>query len=154
MNTSHTSILSKPEGTDKVPTSTLAYLRARLKHRIYSLIIAKFKKSGLSQADLARRLDKEPAQLCRLLSGPGNLTVETISDLLFAIDGTELGISSNAPLYAKTSETHVEPQKAAATPPLTTIPHSSRPTNLETIFRPREIANIPTQVPLPPMMAA
>jgi hypothetical protein len=40
----------------------------------------------------------EPAQLSRLLSGPGNLTIETISDVLFAISGAELSLSIAYPL--------------------------------------------------------
>ncbi len=81
MSISRASTLSEPAGTDEVAAGTLAYFRARLKQRIYSLAIKEFKKSGLSQADLARRLGKEPAQVSRLLSGPGNLTLETVSDL-------------------------------------------------------------------------
>jgi transcriptional regulator with XRE-family HTH domain len=150
MATLQTSILSKPTGADKVPTSTFVYLRARLKHRIYSLIIGEFKKSGLSQADLARRLDKEPAHLSRLLSGPGNLTIETISDLLFGISGTELDVSSNSPVRAKNQETRVEPpKKSPATPPLTPTPRSSEPFNLEIIWKkhPQERANTPAPIP-------
>jgi hypothetical protein len=100
MSISQTSALSKPSGTDKISSGTFTYFRARLKHRIYSLILKEFKASRLSKADLARRLGKDPAQLTRLLSGPGNLTVETTSDLLFAISGTELGLSSGDP-FAK-----------------------------------------------------
>jgi hypothetical protein len=98
MTTSPTSTLSEPTGTDRVSRGTLAYFRARLKQRIHSLIVREFKESGLSQADLARRLGKEPAQLCRLLSGPGNLTLDTVSDLLFAISGAELSLSAAYPL--------------------------------------------------------
>jgi transcriptional regulator with XRE-family HTH domain len=101
MSTSLTTSLFKPIDTNKVPQGTLAYFRARLKHRIFSLIIKEFKKSGLSQADLARRLDKEPAQLSRLFSGPGNLTIETVSDILFAINGRELSVSSSDPFAAQ-----------------------------------------------------
>ena len=100
MSISRASTLSEPAGTDEVAAGTLAYFRARLKQRIYSLAIKEFKKSGLSQADLARRLGKEPAQVSRLLSGPGNLTLETVSDLLLATSGAELGLSIAYPLKA------------------------------------------------------
>ena len=46
-----------------------------------------FVKSRLSQADLARRLGRGTDVVCRLLGGPGNWTLDTISDLLFAISG-------------------------------------------------------------------
>jgi transcriptional regulator with XRE-family HTH domain len=104
MSTSPTTVLSEPTGTDKVPRWTCTYFRARLKQRIYNLLIGEFKRSKLSQADLSRRLDMEPAQLSRILSGPGNLTLETVSDVLFAISGAELGLSTDYPLAASTSK--------------------------------------------------
>jgi hypothetical protein len=102
-----TTMLSEPRGGERVPTGTFVYFRARLKQRIYSLLIGEFKRSSLSQADLSRRLDMEPAQLSRILSGPGNLTLETVSDVLFAISGAELGLSTNYPLTSSTSRTGV-----------------------------------------------
>jgi len=42
----------------------------------------------------------EPAQLWRIFSGPGNLTLDTISDVLFAIDGAELGLSTEVSIRA------------------------------------------------------
>jgi hypothetical protein len=89
MSTSQTSSLSKPTGCEKVPLGTLAYFRARAKRRAYDLVIKEFKKSGLSQADLARRLGKGTDRICKLLGGPGNWTLDTVSDLLFAISGAE-----------------------------------------------------------------
>lgn len=98
MSVLQTSILSEPTGTDMIPMGTLIYFRARLKQHIYSLVIKEFKKSALSKADLARRLDMDPAQLSRLLSGPGNVTSDTASDLLFAISGAELDLGVSYPL--------------------------------------------------------
>jgi transcriptional regulator with XRE-family HTH domain len=119
------------------------------------LIIGEFKKSGLSQAVLARRLDKEPAQLSRLLSGPGNLTVDTISDLLFAINGTELGISLSTPVAAKNREIHVDLQKAASSPPVTPAPSSNKINNMSELMRQsRGVVNIPIPFPRQPSMAA
>jgi transcriptional regulator with XRE-family HTH domain len=116
MSTSPTSTLFEPTGAVKIPFSTLAYFRARLKHRIYNLIIREFKKSGLSQADLGRRLNKKPAQLSRLLSGPGNLTVDTFSDLLFAISGAEPGLSIDYPLSTHGRGPRVEQTKPQPAP--------------------------------------
>lgn len=89
MSTSRTSLLSEPTGTERVPISMFAYMRARNKHRLYSLVIKEFEKSGLSQADLSKRLGKNPDVVCRLLAAPRNWQVDTISDLLFAISGAE-----------------------------------------------------------------
>jgi transcriptional regulator with XRE-family HTH domain len=101
MSTLVTTILSEPRGAHKIPLGALAYFRARLKQRIYNLVIREFKKSGLSQADLVRRLGKEPAQLSRLFAGPGNLTLETVSDLLFATNAAELDVSIAYPFSAR-----------------------------------------------------
>jgi hypothetical protein len=57
-----------------------------------------FTKSGLSQADLARRLGKGTDIVCRLLGGPGNWTLDTLSDLMFAISGAAPVFSKDYPL--------------------------------------------------------
>jgi hypothetical protein len=72
-----------------VPAGTLGYFRARNKQNVYGLVVKEFKKSGLSQADLARRLRKAPEVVCRLLGSPGNWTLDTVSDFLFAISAAE-----------------------------------------------------------------
>lgn len=81
--------LSKPTGDDAIPVGTLGYFRARNKRGAYGIVLKEFKESGLSQIDLARRLRKAPEVVCRLLGSPGNWTLDTLSDLLFAISGGE-----------------------------------------------------------------
>lgn len=99
MNISPNSILSEPTGSDQIPIGTLGYMRARNKHRIYSLVIDEFRRSGISQADLARRLGKTNQDgICRWLAAPGNWTLNTVSDLLFAISGAEAAYALNHPL--------------------------------------------------------
>jgi hypothetical protein len=92
------STLSKPSGTDKVPSGTFGYFQSRNKHRAYSLVMEEFKASGLSQADLAHRLGKGTDIVCRWLSGPGNWTLDTLSDLLFAISGAAPAFGKEYPL--------------------------------------------------------
>ena len=87
MSTSPTTMLSKPTGDEGVPKGTLGYFRARNRHRLYTLFVQEFKKSGLTQAQLSRRLGRKPEVVCRLLATPGNLRADTFSDLLFAISG-------------------------------------------------------------------
>jgi hypothetical protein len=84
MSTSQTTVLCKPEGSNKISIGTLGYIRARNRLRAYNLVIREFKKSGLTQADLARRLGKAPEIVSRLLSRPRNWELDTFSDLLFA----------------------------------------------------------------------
>jgi hypothetical protein len=102
MPTSQTSLLSKPVGDDPIPLGTLGYFRARTKQRMYNLVLREFKKSGVSKADLARRLRKTAAQMSRTFGGPGNWTLDTVSDLLFAIGGGELASSISYPLEKPT----------------------------------------------------
>ena len=90
MNTSQqTASLSNPAGDDPVPVGTLAYFQARNRSRIYESVIQEFLNSGISQATLARRMSKRPEQINRLFGAPGNWTLDTVSDLLFAISGAE-----------------------------------------------------------------
>jgi len=82
-----TSILSKPTGADLIPLGTLGYFRTRNRWQIYELVLTEFKNSGITQADLARRLGKRPEVISRLLGAPGNWGLDTVSDLLFATSG-------------------------------------------------------------------
>jgi len=51
-----------------------------------------YKSKGGNKAKLARRLDKRPEQITRWLSEPGNLTFDTLSDLLLGLSGAELAL--------------------------------------------------------------
>src|SRR5438046_2923199 len=93
-----TSMLSKPEGANLIPVGTLGYFRGRNRWRAYDLVLTEFQKSGLCQADLARRLGKRPEVISRLLGAPGNWGLDTVSDLLFAISGSEAYYSVSRPL--------------------------------------------------------
>ena len=79
---------------ERIPLGTFGYFQARNKRNAYDLVVEEFENSGLSQADLARRMGKGTDVVCRLLGGPGNWTLDTVSDLMFAISGA-------APVYSK-----------------------------------------------------
>ena len=90
MNTSPaTSTLFKPTGDTPIPGGTFSYFRGRNRFRIYEIIVKEFLKSGLTQATLARRLGRRPEVVNRVLGAPANLTLDTVSDFLFAISGAE-----------------------------------------------------------------
>lgn len=101
--------LSKPSGAARIPLGTLGYFQARNRGRVYDLILKEFQRSKLSQADLARRLGKRPDVICRLLGAPGNWTLDTVSDLLFAICGGEVDYKIAHPLD-KAATNVTEPQ--------------------------------------------
>lgn len=91
-------MLSNPVGSTLIPLGTLGYFRGRNRWRIYEVVLREFQKSGLTQADLARRMGKRPEVVSRLLGAPGNWGLDTVSDLLFAISGGEPSYGVDHPL--------------------------------------------------------
>ena len=88
MTTSKNAVaLARPVSGQRIPPGTLGYFQARNRYHVYDLVMNEFAASGISQAELARRLGKGTDVVCRWLGGPGNWTLDTMSDLLFAISG-------------------------------------------------------------------
>lgn len=75
---------------DMIPDGVLAYIGQRAKNAYYHYVMGKFRECGMSQAKLARRIGKSPAQMNRMLSSPGNWTIETSAVLLAGICGEEV----------------------------------------------------------------
>lgn len=94
--------LSEPVGSERVPAGNLEYFRARHRHRVYDMIVDELLASGISKADLAKRLGASPARISRVLGAPSNLTLDTLSDLLFATSGAEPTYAIAYPLSAPT----------------------------------------------------
>jgi len=116
MRISPTAVPSKPTGDGRVPEWTLGYFRTRNKYRVYSLVIDELEKSGISQATLARRLGKGPDLVYRWLGSPGNWTLDTLSDFLFATSGAESGYSILYPLDTAASEEEITSTAREASP--------------------------------------
>jgi hypothetical protein len=98
MRTSAITALSKPEGDTKISVGTLAYINARTQLRAYSLVIKELKESGITQAQLGKRLGKAPEVISRMLNRPSNWEMKTFSELLFAISGAVPTFSISRPL--------------------------------------------------------
>lgn len=68
----------------------VAYYRQRYQNRVFSKLVAfineESQRDQITKKEMAERLGKDPGQLSRLLSNPSNLTLDTISDLLLALD--------------------------------------------------------------------
>lgn len=92
-----TDFLSEILNGGVIPPGKRAYFQERLRNRIYNLILEEFinksENGNLTQKTLAWRIGKEPDQLNRWLSSPGNWTIDIISDLLLGISGSELELS-------------------------------------------------------------
>jgi hypothetical protein len=85
---------------DRIAPSEFAYFAARNRRKIYSVIMKEFKKSKLSQAQLARRMGQRTDVICRWLAGPGNYTLDTVSNLLLGISNGEMAYSVANPFSA------------------------------------------------------
>jgi hypothetical protein len=75
--------------TRPIADREIFYHRQRQKNRIFSELTsfyAEEAEGGASKRKIAQRLKKDPAQLTRWLAAPSNLTLDTISDLLLALD--------------------------------------------------------------------
>ena len=72
---------------EPIQGGTLGYIRARAKRRMFTFLIEQFEKSGISQAQLSRRLNMDRARVSKYLGTPSNWEFETLCDLFFAITG-------------------------------------------------------------------
>ena len=68
----------------------VAYYRQRYQNRVFAKIVAFIKgeaeREKITKKAMAEKLGMDPGQLSRLLNHPSNLTLDTISDLLLAMD--------------------------------------------------------------------
>jgi transcriptional regulator with XRE-family HTH domain len=75
---------------DPKPLRDVAYYKQRFRNRVFSNLVSfiteQAQKQQLTQKDIAERTRKDPALVCRLLSSPSNLTLDTISEFLLAFD--------------------------------------------------------------------
>lgn len=92
MTTSQTSFLAEPAGDNKVSQRVLGYVSEMARSDLYNLILTAFEDSKLPKNTIAKRLGKDPAWLTRVLGAPGNWTIDTVAELLFAIDGSVLDV--------------------------------------------------------------
>jgi hypothetical protein len=75
---------------EAIPQPELAYYRERLRNRVFDCILdalgERVRTRRFNRLMIARRMGKDPAQVSRLLAYPSNLTLDTVSDLLRALD--------------------------------------------------------------------
>jgi transcriptional regulator with XRE-family HTH domain len=76
--------------TKIVPKRDVSYYRQRFKNRVFaklsSFVADQSAEQKLSKKDIAARLGKDPALITRWLTQPSNLTLDTISDILLALE--------------------------------------------------------------------
>jgi len=76
--------------TEPIPEREIAYFRQRQKNSVLNHIATFFaeeaERNGITRKLIADKLQKDPSQITRWLSAPGNVTLDTISDILLALD--------------------------------------------------------------------
>lgn len=87
-------MLAKPQGDEQISRRAIAYASESARQDLYDLVVRNCVESGVNKATLAKRLNKDPGQMSRLLGAPGNWTIDTVAELLFAIDGRLLKAGS------------------------------------------------------------
>lgn len=74
----------------KLKLRDVLYYRQRQKNIVFEKLASFFegeaKRRGITKKDVAMALDKDPSQITRWLSSPSNITLDTISDMLLALD--------------------------------------------------------------------
>lgn len=99
--------LSEPSGDSPVSDRSLGYASAYTRNELHKLVLTAFREAGISQATLAKRMKKRPEQISRLLAAPGNWTIDTAAELLFAIDGSLTRIERRWPLKERPTNSWV-----------------------------------------------
>ncbi len=88
---------------EKIPLGKLAFFQEQLKHQLHEVVLRRLhtvceSKPEFTRRHLARRIGRQPEQVTRWLGAPGNLTMETASDLLIGLgavlDPVSLGVDS------------------------------------------------------------
>ncbi len=77
---------------ESIPGGTAALASARLRRRVLRALDEGMESSGISQAELARRLGRSRSAVNQVLTGDGNLRIETLAEYLEAM-GCELVVS-------------------------------------------------------------
>lgn len=107
MTTSLTSTgLTDPENDDQVDLYTLKYMASNARHLALECLRGAFDEAGITNATLSKRLNWDRSRISRLLNTPSNMTMETLGEMLFAIDGSAPVFTCNKPLDEKPSNSY------------------------------------------------
>lgn len=106
------------ESKEPLNSAEKAYFRAKMKRKVHGLLLKRF--SAMSEDDralrslIADRIGVHRSQVTRWLASPNNLTLDTLSDLLLAMNRemtpveAEIGVTSTSNYTHPTSTLDVE----------------------------------------------
>lgn len=66
-----------------------SYFQQRQRNRLYETVINAVEeaaKEGIRKRDIASKIGKSPSKISHFLSGPANWTIDSVSDVLYAIE--------------------------------------------------------------------
>src|SRR5437660_4800216 len=134
--------LSKPIGRTRIPPTSLAYFRTRMRMRMFTLVRKEFDKAGITKAEFAERLGKGADQISHWRVTPGNWTLDSLSDLLFGTTGAELAAEVTYPLERseRVVANEIAPVEAVTIPP--PLKQNEQPYSAET-----ELSQVHIQLP-------
>lgn len=92
--------LSNPKNDDEVDFYTLKYMANNARYMALDCVRDAVDAAGVSNSTLSKRLNWDKSRISRLLNTPSNMTMATLGELLFAIDGSAPVFSCNKPLDA------------------------------------------------------
>ena len=72
---------------ERIPEPTRVYFQERMRVRLHQFLLRQFLRTGMTRRRLAEKINRRPEQVTRLLGTPSNMTLDTLSDLLLAMDG-------------------------------------------------------------------
>jgi hypothetical protein len=106
-----TLILHEVERERPISAKTKTFQHRRMQNRFHRFLLKTFReqeKKGLTQKKLAERIGSRPEQINRWLSFPGNLTLNTICDLLLG-----MGVDLDDPSATSLLELAIEAESLA-----------------------------------------
>ena len=100
--------LSDPNSGEPISGLDFAYIKARTRSEAFSTVHREFDNSGISQAELATRMKKDQGRLSKMLGAPGNWTLDTVAELLWAISGARVKFVGQKDRAGMTPETVIK----------------------------------------------
>lgn len=91
--------LADPTLAETISGSDFAYIRTRNRLAAFDAVRNEFARSGMTQKELAGKLGNvDRGRLSKILGAPGNWTLDTVAELLWAISGARVLYTLDYPL--------------------------------------------------------